>query len=174
MAKEVSSSSGRGGKMTTHANEQAWPSLLSLRDEVDHLFEDFMGSWPFSGRLRESPFGMTATLPSKLPATDIVENDKHIRITLEMPGMAEKDIEVSVDEGRLMVRGEKTEERKEEKDDYRLSERHYGSFQRAFQLPPGVDSEKIDARYANGVLTLTLPKTEAAQKKQRKISIKGS
>lgn len=174
MAKEVSSSNERGRKVPTRSAERSWPSLLSLRDEVDHLFEDFMGTWPLGSRAGESPFALSATLPSKLPATDIVENDKQIRITLEMPGMDEKDIEVSVDEGRLMVRGEKTEERKEEKDDYRLSERHYGSFQRTFQLPPGVDSEKIDARYKSGVLTLTLPKTEAAQKKQRKISIKAS
>lgn len=175
MAKQVSSTHHESGKTPAPSNgARPWPSLLSLRDEVDHLFEDFMGSWPLAGRLGERPFGMSATLPSKLPATDIVENDKEIRMTVEMPGMEEKDIDVSVDEGRLTVKGEKTEERKEEKDDYRLSERHYGSFQRSFQLPPSVDAEKIDARYKSGVLTLTLPKTEAAQKKQRKISIKSA
>ena len=161
----------RGGSAAPARRGLPFSPLAELHREVDRLFDEFMGEFrPWRSRVGFWGDGEGAVAPK----IDVSETDKEVQVTADMPGMDEKDIEVSVDEGRLMVRGEKTEERKEEKDDYRLSERHYGSFQRTFQLPPGVDSEKIDARYKNGVLTLTLPKTEAGQKKQRKISIKAS
>ena len=71
-----------------------------------------------------------------------------------------------------MIKGEKKAEKEEKKKDYHLSERHFGSFRRSFRVPEGVDGDKIAAEFKNGVLTLTLPKTEQAQKQERKIAVK--
>jgi HSP20 family protein len=79
---------------------------------------------------------------------------------------------VTVSDGGIAIRGEKTEEKEEKKEDYRLSERRYGSFERRFRLPDGVDASKIEAQMKKGVLTVTLPKTAEAQKKVRKVAVK--
>jgi HSP20 family protein len=95
-------------------------------------------------------------------------------VTAELPGMSEADIDVKYVDGTLTIRGEKKEEKEEKKKDYYLSERRYGSFQRAFQVPNGVDADKIDAAFKNGVLTVTLPKSAGAVRNEKKIAIKKS
>ena len=91
------------------------------------------------------------------PVVDVVEKDKEYEITAELPGLDEKNIEVKLSDDVLTIKGEKKEEKEEKQKDYYLSERRYGSFQRSFRLPDGVDAEKIEARFKNGVLTLSLP-----------------
>jgi HSP20 family protein len=86
--------------------------------------------------------------------------------------MSDKDIEVTVANGILLIKGEKKEEMEEKKKDYYVSERHYGSFARSFQIPEDADGSKIEAKFEKGVLAVTLPKTAAAQKPEQKISIK--
>jgi HSP20 family protein len=86
--------------------------------------------------------------------------------------MEEKDIDVKFADGVLTIKGEKKEEREEKKKDYYLSERRFGSFQRSFRVPEGVDADKIDASFKNGVLTVMLPKSAEAQKREKKIAIK--
>ncbi len=86
--------------------------------------------------------------------------------------MDEKDIEVKFSNGTLTIKGEKNEEKEEKKKDYYLSERRYGSFQRSFTVPDGVDEDKIEAAFKNGILTVSLPKTPEAQKKEKQIAIK--
>jgi HSP20 family protein len=86
--------------------------------------------------------------------------------------MDEKNIEVNFSDGTLTIKGEKKDEKEEKNKDYYLSERRYGSFQRSFSVPDGVDAEKIEAAFKNGILTVTLPKTPEAQKKEKKIEIK--
>jgi HSP20 family protein len=148
-----------------------WP-LSTLRGEIDHLFDDFMSSWPFGTREPATSFGrLPAAFRSELPATDVKENTKAFVITVDLPGVEEKDIDVSVSDDVLTIRAEVTEERKEEKENYFLSERQHGALQRVFRIPSGVDGDKIDAKYARGVLTVTLPKTAEAQQKQRKIKV---
>src|SRR6516165_5009738 len=138
-----------------------WRPFESLRREVDRLFEDFrLGSW-------RSPFGR-----GEAPAVDIVEKEKAYEITAELPGMDESNIDVKVSDGTLTIKGEKRDEKEEKKKDYYLSERRYGSFQRSFGVPDGVDADKIEANFKNGVLTVTLPKTEQAQTSEKKIAIK--
>jgi HSP20 family protein len=97
---------------------------------------------------------------------DIVQDKDKYEITAELPGLDEKNIEVKVSNGSLVIMGEK-EERKDEKESNRyLSERRFGSFQRAFSLPESIDTQKIEAGFKNGVLKVSLPKTAVAKKEQ--------
>jgi HSP20 family protein len=106
------------------------------------------------------------------PAVDIIEKPNEFRITAELPGMSDKDIDVKCADGVLTMRSEKKEEMEEKDEDYFLSERRYGSFHRSFRLPESVDEDKIDATFKNGVLTITLPKRAESKKAEKKISIK--
>ena len=90
---------------------------------------------------------------------------------LVLPGMSVENIDIKLGDGTITIRGEKSEERKEEKEDYLLSERRYGEFQRTLPVPPGIDAEKVSAAFANGVLTVTLPKSPEARQKERRIEI---
>ncbi len=108
------------------------------------------------------------------PAVDVAETEKAYEITAELPGMDEKNVEVKFADGVLTIKGEKQEEKEEKKKDYYLSERSYGSFQRAFQVPDGVDADKIEATFKNGVLTVTMPKSAEAQKSAKKITVKAA
>ncbi|TGT07127.1 Hsp20/alpha crystallin family protein, partial [Mesorhizobium sp. M8A.F.Ca.ET.213.01.1.1] len=98
---------------------------------------------------------------------DLVEKDKEYEITVELPRIDEKNVEIKLANRILTLKGEKKEEKEEKDNDYYLSERRYGSFQRSFQLPEGVDADKIDATFAKGVLTVKLPKTAEAQKAEK-------
>jgi HSP20 family protein len=147
-----------------------WEPFLSLRREVDRLFDDMVPTWR-PGRLFEArPWARLAPLP----AADIVEKDGEFVMTMDVPGMDPKDVEVTLTDDSITIRGEMAEEKEEEKEAYRLSERRHGSFVRSFTLPPTVDPEKITASYEKGVLTLVMPKSEEAKKKQRKIEVKAA
>src|SRR5262245_35989580 len=108
----------------------------------------------------------------KHPAVDIVDKENLYEITAELPGLNESDIDVKVSGGVLTIKGEKKDEREEKKKDYYVSERRYGSFQRSFGVPDGVDTDRIEAQFRNGVLTITLPKTPQAQKSEKRIEIR--
>ena len=148
-----------------------WRPLEMLRREVDQLFEDF-GLRSFRSGMDFGPFWRGEVSWGKVPAVDFVENDKSYVVTAELPGMSESDVDVKYAEGALTIRGEKKEEKEERKKDYYLSERRYGTFQRIFQVPNGVDADKIEAAFKNGVLTVTLPKSAQAAKNEKKIAIK--
>jgi HSP20 family protein len=145
----------------------------ALRNEMDRLFDRFatglrMPSWRGLFDLEPSwrSFDFAA------PAVDATEDDKAYKIMAEMPGLEEKDIELSISGNMLTLKGEKRQE-KEEKDKNRyLSERFYGSFQRSFALPDGVDRDNIGAELTKGVLTITLPKKAEAQTPEKKIEVK--
>jgi HSP20 family protein len=133
--------------------------VFGLRREIDRLFDD-----AFVGR-----GGGT----SWVPAVDIHETSKELRIDVELPGIREEDVELEVENGMLAIRGQKSVERKEEDEEgrYHLVERSYGSFFRSFQLPPGVDEKQIHADYDQGVLHIRIPK--AALPQPRRIQIGG-
>jgi HSP20 family protein len=116
--------------------------------------------WP------ESAFSFSA------PAVDVTEDDAAYRITAEVPGLEEKDIDVTVMGDTLTVKGEKRYEKDEQDKNRYMSERAYGSFRRAFSLPDGVDRDKIAAQLEKGVLTISLPKTPDTQKQHKKIEVK--
>lgn len=145
-----------------------WPPFEGLRREIDRLFDDFH---PFGWRFPEIP-ALRRAAWQIAPAIDLVEKDKEYEITAELPGIDEKDIELKLSNRMLTIRGEKSEETEEHEKDYHLSERRFGSFERSLQLPEGVDAEKIEARFAKGVLTVKLPKSDEAQRTEKKIAIK--
>jgi len=155
-----------------------WGPVEGLRREIDRLFDDFgMG-------FRRSPFGRSlfAAEPfwrrelswTAAPAVDVTESDNAYEVTAELPGLDEKNIEVKVVNGNLTIKGEKQEEKEEKKKDYYLHERHFGSFERSFEVPDGVDADKIEASFKKGVLTVTLPKKPEAQKPEKKIEVKSA
>lgn len=152
--------------------------LETLRREVDRLFEDFgSGFWraPFRSSIFDvEPFWRREFSVASVPAVDIVEKDNAYEVTADLPGMDEKHVEVSVANGTLTIKGEKREEKEEKKKDFYLHERHFGSFERSFHVPESVDTDKIDAQFKKGVLTVTLPKTTEARKPAKKIEIKAA
>lgn len=141
----------------------AYP-LLSLHREVNRLFDDVFRGFggPAFGRLGHG---------GAWPHVELGETDKDIRITAELPGLDEKDVDLSVEEGVLTLRGEKRAELEDKDRGY--SERSYGRFERRIGLPQGIDREKANATFRNGVLTVILPKTEAAKTNVRRIPING-
>jgi len=153
------------------------PSLEDLRHEVESVFDRFVGGWPRRmGSLFDwDPFREvrpSLTMPEWRPRADVRETDKAYQIDVELPGVDEKDVEVTMTDDLMTVRGEKKAEREEKEEGYYLAERTYGSFQRSFRLPEDVDADKIGAEFSKGVLRVTLPKSPEAQAKTRKIKVK--
>ena len=108
-----------------------------------------------------------------VPAVDFVETEKGYELTADLPGLDEKDVEVKIAGGVLTVKAEKEEGKEETKKDFHLRERRFGSLERALRVPEGVDTDKIEAHFKKGVLTVMLPKTAEAQKPVKKIEVKG-
>lgn len=161
------------------ARGDMWQPFAQLRQEIDRLFDDFWGGGGGRRGMMPRLFDfepLAKSFQGKMgfvePRVDVAETDKDYEITAELPGLDEKDVEVTLSDGVLTIRGEKKTEAEEKKKDYYRVERSYGSFQRSFALPESVDEEKISAAFEKGVLKLTLPKSAEAQKKQRKIAIK--
>lgn len=155
--------------------QRSWTPMESLRRDFNRLFEDFGDLW--RSPMRHALLGPGSVWSRDLtwaatPAVDIAETDKAYEITAELPGLDEKNVEVKVANGMLTIKGAKKEEKEEKKKDYYLSERRYGSFERRFQIPEGVEADKIEATFKKGLLTVTLPKTAAAQAAEKKIAIK--
>jgi HSP20 family protein len=151
-----------------------WP-FERLRRDVDRLFEDFDLRFP----LRRSFFDIEPLWRRELtwpaaPAVDIVEKDNAFELVADVPGFDEKNIEVKIANGGLTIKGEKQDTKEEKRKDYHLNERQFASFERSFRLPEGIDSEKIEANFKQGVLTVTFPKTAEAQKAEKKITVKAA
>jgi HSP20 family protein len=136
--------------------------IMGFRREVDRLFDDlFRGSMPSLG------FGHTlATWPN----VELSETDREVRITAEVPGMSEKDVDLLVENGVLTIRGEKKSETEDKDRGY--SERYYGRFERRIALPSNVDEQGASANFRDGVLLVTLPKSADAER-GRRIPING-
>ena len=151
--------------------------LVPWRKETGlDLFDDLGNFQQEMNRL----FDVTLQRPFKLdngdklwaPAVDIVDEKDQIKVRADLPGLKKEDIEVSVDNDVLTIKGEKKEEKETKGKDYIRSERYYGAFHRAFSLPASVDASKVNAAYKEGVLEITLPKKEGAKPKQTKVEIK--
>lgn len=158
---------GRPGNQapTVFRDEDRSP-FLSLHREVNRLFDDVFRS--FDSRL--PAFGSLSSFGPSWPSVEIAETDKEIKVTAEIPGLEEKDIEVLLNEGVLTLRGEKRSETDDK--DRQFSERFYGRFERRIPLGADVEEDKVDARFKNGVLSIVLPKTAKAQSQTRRIAIR--
>ena len=145
-------------------------SVKGLQRRMNDLFDDFFGDFESMFGNRYLPRRETAWLP-ETPCFEVSETDDEFLVKAELPGMDEKDIEVSMEGDELTVRGEKKREHEEKHRNYHFSELSYGEFCRTVQLPPGVDRDKAKAQFKKGVLTLTLPKTEQVKTQRRKIEV---
>lgn len=149
--------------------QAAVPAPSDLRDPFDRMFDSMMRGWmaPWRSAPRLDMAGFDFA-----PRVDTAETDAAYEVTAELPGVAEKDVKITIDGDMLCIAGEKKAEREEKRKDMVVSERSYGSFRRAFTLPDNVAPDKISATFENGVLKVTLPKSAASPAKQREIPIK--
>lgn len=144
--------------------------FLRLRDDIDRVFDGFFRGWPAMRSLDLGvPFGIAGG--ALTPSVDVSETDKSYEISVELPGIDEKDVELTLRDDVLTISGEKKTEREEKQKDYYLSERSYGSFQRSFRLPDDAVADKIKAEMEKGVMSISVPRSQAASPKHRKIAI---
>lgn len=147
--------------------EKGWPfdeSFGSLQKEISRVFDEFTRGMEMRGRGVFQHFD---------PKVNVSENGASIKVTAELPGMDEKDVEVQINDYSLTIKGEKKFEKEEKDDEHHLIERSYGSFRRVIPLPDGVDREKIKATFKKGVLSVEIPKSAKVQESARKIEVKG-
>lgn len=140
--------------------------FAALHREVERVFEDFGRGWP-SARALIGAGGAGAT-----PNVEIHETDTGLEVSAELPGVDEKDVEVTLSDNILTIKGEKRSEREEKQNGRVFSERSYGSFQRSFSLPFEADPSKVTAKFDKGVLKVALPKSPEQEKKTRRIEVK--
>ena len=135
--------------------------LNSLRREMDRLWENFFGERPLT-RIWEREW---------IPSLEMSETKDNFVVKAEVPGINAKDIDISLTGDVLTIKGEKKQEKDETEEDYHLVERSYGSFSRSVRLPAEVESDRIKASYKNGILNITLPKSEKVKAKEVKIKV---
>lgn len=143
---------------------EAYPALWNagvLHRSIDDLLEDFFGG-----------VGTVNSNTGIAPRFEVSEVDGAIVVDAELPGMDEKDVEVSLQDNILTIKGEKKQEHETKKKNCYIAERSYGSFQRSLQLGSGIDESKVSAAFKKGVLTVTIPKAEPEKSKARTIDIK--
>jgi HSP20 family protein len=140
----------------------------ALQNQIDRLFSDFTSELPMIGTWNSSASGY---LPVRV---DIAETDKAIEVMAELPGVSEKDIDVSLVGNMLTIKAEKKSDREEKTKDYHVVERSYGTFERSMQLAFKADPTKIDAKFDKGVLRLVVQKPAEAQTKVEKIEVKAA
>jgi len=137
-----------------------WPTLgrlTDLRDEIDRFFE--------------APLARTSEFLGWTPVFDVYEDKDNFIVKAELPGMKKEDISVSLQDGNLIISGERKSETRNEGAEVYRAERYFGKFERAVSLPTTVAANKVKAEYRDGVLTVTLPKTEEAKPKQIEVNV---
>ena len=144
--------------MPATMREEERSPFMQLRREMDRLFEDFFRAPVLGG----------GSSVSVWPSLEVSDSDDEVRVTAELPGMSDKDVELTVQDGMLTIRGEKKSESEDR--DRGWSERYYGRFERRIALPDGADEERCEANFRDGVLTVRMPKSESAAR-ARKIPI---
>jgi HSP20 family protein len=153
------------GKKSVPIKRELESPFALLRKEIDEIFDNFFKGFDMEPYFSGWRDGFT-------PSVDVVEDDKEIRVSAELPGMNEKDIEVTLNKESLTIKGEKKEEKEDKGKDYYHMERSYGSFTRTIPLPVDVDTDRAEATFKNGVLTVKIPKTREAIEERKKIKVK--
>jgi HSP20 family protein len=142
-----------------------WPAdLWNMQQEINRMFHKF-----FHGGVQDDG---SYALSYWTPAVDIAEHENEYIVKCELPGVNKDDVKITLESNILTIRGEKKQEQEAMKENYHRVERTYGSFQRSFTLPTSVRSDKIDATFKDGILSVTLPKAEEAKPKQIEVKMK--
>jgi HSP20 family protein len=152
----------RGHGVTVRRGDDANP-FLTLHRETNRVFDDVFRGFDLA------PFGFDRTLA--WPNIEVSETDKEVKVTADLPRLEEKDVEVELANGVLAIRGEKKTETEDKK--RMFSERFYGRFERQIPIATEIEEHKVEASFKNGVLTVTMPKSAAAQAKVKRIAING-
>ena len=137
-------------------------NLFNFHNQMDQVFSDLFASHKSERDMEET---------SWIPTVDISETENGFEIRAELPGVSEKDVNVSVTDNLLTIKGEKHQEEETDGKDYHRVERRYGSFQRSFTLPRHIETDAIKAEFKDGVLTLGIPKAEAAKPTEVPITV---
>jgi HSP20 family protein len=144
---------------------ERWPSdSFGVQSEINRVFDNFLHG---CARADETFQGSYYT-----PAVDIAEHDNEFIVKMELAGVSKEDVKISLESNILTIKGEKKQEKEEENKNFHRLERSYGSFQRSFTLPTTVKSDKIDAVFTDGVLSVTLPRMEESKPKQIEVKVK--
>jgi HSP20 family protein len=145
-------------------SQPGWDPFTSFRREMDRLFDDFLSP--------AEPRSFAGQGVTTWPSVDVEETKNGYRLTAELPGIEERDVELELRDNALKLSGEKRCEYEEGEGQRAYSERSYGRFERTIPLGPDIDQEKVEARFRNGVLTVELPRRPDAQPASRRIEIK--
>ena len=138
--------------------------LMNIQQDVDRLFDKFFGCYPVE---------FDGGVGTWSPALDISEEESNLYFTIEVPGMTKEDVRITLQDNILTIRGEKKQETEQKGANYHRIERNYGSFTRSFSLPTVVEADKIRAQFQDGLLKVTLPKTEQVKPKEIPIAVEG-
>jgi HSP20 family protein len=143
----------------------AFPTdVLNMQREINRMFDSFFrGGVQDDGNMFPSVW---------TPAVDVAEHDNEYVVKVELPGVSKDDVKITMHDSTLTIRGEKKQEKETKESNYHRVERSYGSFQRSFTLPSTVKSDRIEAAYKDGILTISLPKAEEAKPKQIEVKVK--
>jgi HSP20 family protein len=162
----------RWGSLRSFDDDRSFDSFRAEMDalhrSIDRLFGDAWGGSFAPSLLSENWSGKIT------PRLDVAEDDKAFHVSVELPGMTDKDLAVTVDDRTLTIRGEKKEEKEKKDKDVFRRERAYGSVRRTIELPADVDAAKIEAKFKDGVLTINLPRTKEAQERVKQIPVKAA
>jgi HSP20 family protein len=156
-----------GRKSEVPVRREADHPFVSLHREMNRLFDSFFRDFGIG------PFGMSERMPEDFsPPVNVTEDEKEIRVSAELPGIDEKDVDVTLTGDSITIKGEKKDEREETRGGCHRVERSYGSFERIIPLPAGVEEADAKAEFAKGVLTVTIPRSTDQAKVGRKIEVK--
>lgn len=165
----------RAGLEIANVWREAWDPLFKAQMEatrwIDETWRQFTGLSAFPALQTARPFAISPAGLFGAPPADLRETDNAYEIAIETPGMAREDLNLKVEGDSLTICGQKLDRRDQATSAYRLSERRFGRFSRSFPIPPDARREAIDAKHQDGVLTITLPKSEEARQQAKRIEI---
>jgi len=166
MAEHVAKRSERQVPARRSQPMQSINPYRAMREMMNDMMEDFFGDWPM---MRVRPFEWR--MEAFTPYVDVVDEGSQLRVAAEVPGMSPEDLDLSLTDDSLILRGEKRSERDQEEQGVRHRERSFGSFERVIPLPAEVERDKVEASFRNGVLNVILPKSPQAMERSKKIQI---
>jgi HSP20 family protein len=159
-----------GDKEKTHLPEHQYEPMVRLHRDIDQLFNHFLRGFASPVSSSTMPFSLTQSVLFK-PQVDLSASEQQYVLTVEIPGVNEKDITVDVRNGTMTIKGEKKQEKEEKDKDFYRIERQYGAFQRVLSLPEDVDQDTIKANFKNGVLTVTMPRKTLPASEVKQIEV---